>query len=156
MGRPIAFDAQGEAAVFRKLEPTPGGPNRLLDLPSPYWAWAEGQAGVGKPDEDTDGDGRSNALEYLLGTSPLERQTDPPWTFALPGFKDAVVIEFELPGVVPEGVDFGFEQSSDLVHWRALEPTETRHADGVLSAGFSEFLTGAPSSFMRMVIHVHP
>jgi hypothetical protein len=51
------------------------------DLPArlPYAQWATNQFGpnnvpwLGAPDQDADGDGLTNELEYQLGTSPVER-----------------------------------------------------------------------------------
>jgi hypothetical protein len=75
---------------------------------------------VSGPQADADGDGTSNALEFLFGRLPQEREGEAGWsltsTTPSPGQRRAV-FTFKRLAVLPPGTQVIIEQSDDLLNW---------------------------------------
>ncbi|MFM2169755.1 MAG: hypothetical protein RIS79_4126 [Verrucomicrobiota bacterium] len=75
---------------------------------------------VSGPQADADGDGTSNALEFLFGRLPQEREGEAGWsltsTTPAPGQRRAV-FTFKRVAVLPAGTTVLIEQSEDLLNW---------------------------------------
>lgn len=142
----------GPKAGFATLDPTPGRRNvRAEAYGYPLWAASHGES---LPENaDPDGDGLPNLAEYALGGKPHT----PDWG-RLPELENGpvpgtVLLHLPLPEALPNEIRIGFEASSDLLHWEPMEPEEVQWTPGQFSAAFSDVLTSAKNTFIRMVFH---
>jgi len=108
------------------------------------------------PDADPDGDGRSNLLEYFLGTNPA--LTDEPE--AITTTNDGAgneVLNFRMAKTIP-GVSYKVQQSTDLVTWTDTGVTGTVVSDqgsySTLQATVP--LQGQEKLFLRLSVTLVP
>jgi mono/diheme cytochrome c family protein len=98
----------------------------------------------GDPDSDPDGDGHTNADEFMAGTNPTD--TFAPALPALSMTDDTITLGFD----VPANRAFQIEVSSDLVEWSLWDVPGN---DGLLRADSSLSLSGpiaGPQQFFRL------
>lgn len=120
----------GLAANWRAGEATPGH----TDAPG-YAAWKQNLNLAG--DDDPDGDGVSNLLEYALGGNPLVcdraiipvvgREADGAWHFTLTRL------------LLAEDVEWQLQESDDLATWRAAEGISALSSSTTLTTETIEF-----------------
>ncbi|MDC3255373.1 lamin tail domain-containing protein [bacterium] len=113
LGR-IALDEYGNDVINWKAErPSPGWPGGQHG----FVGWAN-SFGVNSFDEDDDGDGLQNGLEYALESNPHERRSFTAIEFDLVGGEWEFRIS--LPEFKPD-LDYQFESSVDAKEWFPIE-----------------------------------
>jgi lysophospholipase L1-like esterase len=120
-----------------------------LDPDQPYLTWvaAEGLPGAGM-DEDADGDGFPQLVEYLLGSDPASFDRPASGSFAPDGslswHPDPVALRFGT---------LSAEESADLITWTPVPPARTQTAgDGTVSVTPA----AGSRSFVRLKATVRP
>ncbi len=136
-------------------DPRPGAPDPIV-----YAEWAARHPGLGAADQDPDGDGRANLLEYALGSSPNAADGPPPQQVAaLPvsvgGAPEASYLVLSLVRSAEFGdLSLAPEFSGDLQTWTpgGVRLDATPHADGTVTERWraDQPITGPGSLFARV------
>ncbi len=116
---------------------------------SGYAAWADENVGGQGPEEDFDGDGVPNGIEYFLNAAP--------GFTALPVLDANNTITWTNGGNIPAseyGTQFVVQTSNDLVDWTDVpEGDLDENSGGIGSPGNLTFtLDGASSNFVRLKV----
>lgn len=99
-----------DATNWTALPPSPG----RATSGQGFETWANGL----QESDDADGDGRSNLLEYALGSDPQSHNASPPLGFNLQ--REQIALSLELP-LDRSDVQVTVQRSSDLRTWTPLE-----------------------------------
>ena len=142
-----------DTSTFGTMVPSPGAANGSVQGAS-YATWAADFPGLGEPDEDSDGDGFANALEYGLDSNPLEASTEQRLTVAV--VDGGVIVSIPLQNEFPPGGAITFERSAALDAWESLDGSAGQLDDGFFRVRFSEALTEPRAAFIRIVATVTP
>ena len=136
---------------------TVGGSPGLSDT-STFAEWATGFGIVDlSPGVDSDGDGRSDLLEYLQGTDPLVPDdvyglTSTIETLEVEGITAPYFVFRVLHQVGVEDVDILFEQSTDIDEWTPMDAVYMdRERDGTSRRGVAHLSVGDPCSWLQRV-----
>ncbi|MGC4015853.1 MAG: GDSL-type esterase/lipase family protein [Luteolibacter sp.] len=117
-----------------------------LNPDAPYATWAAAYPGLGAQTADDDGDGVSNLVEYVLGTSP--RQTGSPFQFIAPS-----TLRFSTSATALRYASLAVMESTDLSTWSAVPAGRiTVGADGTWTIAPS----GAAKTFYRLTAVPRP
>ncbi len=103
--------------------------------------------GVDDRQVDTDGDGQSNAAEYLTGTNPLDPSSALVIRSSLPGPNGAFLIQWQSLA----GKCYQVQSSDDLIQWRNRGGARTGDG-GVLFFTNPPSIVPAPRRFYRLTI----
>jgi hypothetical protein len=103
------------------------------------------------PDADADGDGRSNLVEYAIGSSPSNRDAGPPFSMTLANGRALLGFGFrsDLPGTIVR-----LEQSATLgdLSWIPVDSVPLSLADGIQQREAEVSTIGKSKIFFRMVV----
>jgi uncharacterized repeat protein (TIGR02543 family) len=114
------------------------------------WIGASGlPLGERDPDDDPDRDGRSNFIEYALGSSAAVRDAEPPFGMA---FEDGrVVLDYafriDRPGAV-----VAIEHSADLGAWERVDSTAISLSPALQERRAEVPMAGRPRGFFRLSV----
>lgn len=97
----------------------------LDPIVSGYSTWAAAYPGIGTPDDDADGDGQSNYLEYALGTVPDNRTSVQPMVVSMSGGKPALSITKGMAASADPNVFYQIQGTPDLINWDTPTTPET-------------------------------
>lgn len=86
-----------------------------------FESWLESYPGIGSADDDSDGDSRSNFLEYALLTDPTVPQADAPPLVVFEDGRQTLTFTRLTP---PSDVLYMLQISPDLANWRDPAPGE--------------------------------
>ena len=129
---PWPLEAGGDGSALRKIseksygndfinwtasEPTPGN----VSGAGSYTLWSAAKGGL-DVNGDPDGDGRSNLVEYALGSDPAVPDSGP--GFSYENKRDEVRLGLGVSLDAPD-VDLIIERSSNLETWRGVDLTPT-------------------------------
>lgn len=142
-----------DPSSFVTMVPSPGVANGSVQGPS-YATWAADFPGLGDPEEDPDRDGFANALEYALGSDPLEASAEQ--RIMVDVVEGTVMVSIPLEEDFPADVAVSFERSATLDGWEAVDEPAGQLEDGFFRVRFSETLTEPRAAFIRMVASVTP
>lgn len=108
---------------------------------------AQRLAGESLPQQDADGDGLTNLVEYALGTSPHGSSGEPPWTIDPAG----LTITLDRPRWLT-GVGYVAEESPDMAHWFpvALDVVSSTATRETVRAAASAGAAASPRTFLRI------
>jgi hypothetical protein len=110
-----------------------------VEIPTEYRYWANENIGlaIGEPDEDQDGDGYSNYLEYLLDGDPLVYETG----MLLTGFEDIY------------GLGEYFTLSVDMIASKPADALSVDSTDDLMSGSWSTatYMENTVSNGMRQL-----
>lgn len=112
--------------------------------PAGYASWAAAYPGIGSSDNDADGDGQSNFLEYALGTVPNDVASVQPQTVTSVGGKPTFAITKGAEAGADPAVSYIIEGSTDLTNWS--ETTDLSVLTDTASA-YSKQYTGSSGRF---------
>jgi len=84
-------------------------------------SWLAGYPGIGTLEEDAEGDGRTNFLEYALLTDPTVAQAGAPPTITIEDGRQCLTFTRFTPS---PSLTYTIEISQDFVTWRAAAPGE--------------------------------
>lgn len=129
----------------------PGG-SPGADDSSPYFDWAEENGIVGLPDDDQDGDGVSNLMEFALIGDPLVPDQAILPTMSIEG--GILTMSYDRIAQ-PHGLTFVMEFSTDLITWSSddtiLVSSLPGEGDAVTDVWrFDQNLQDTPSIFARL------
>jgi hypothetical protein len=121
--------------------------------PVGYGVWAATYPEIGGPDDDADGDGQSNFLEYALGTIPND-----PGSVQVPG---VTLIQGEPGLMITKGtaaaadpmVKYRMEGSTDLTDWALTPDLEVAEDATTYSA---RYLGSSPRYYFRLKVGPPP
>ncbi|MDB4759568.1 lamin tail domain-containing protein, partial [Akkermansiaceae bacterium] len=129
---PWPLDAAGGGAALRKIAEKSYGNdfiNWTSSAPTPGKAPGAGSFALWAADHgnltvagDPDGDGRSNLIEYALGSNPIVPEAGPPFSYVNHGQNVQLGIGISLDA--PD-VDLVIERSNDLDSWNPVDLTPT-------------------------------
>lgn len=115
---------------------------------TPYQTWASARNLTGPnsgPDEDFDGDGQSNFLEYTINTDPAVATTGAMTsvqTVVNAGDNKRYLTVSHRRRIVPGAIAYGLQVSSNLATWSALPLVQLQQTDVVpLGDGVIEIVT---------------
>ena len=111
------FDSSNPYTAFYQLQPREPGDLEIPTAPSGYSAWAANYPNIGGAENDADGDGQSNYLEYALGTIPNDRTSSQALAVSVIRDRPALSITKGSEASVDVNVFYQIEGSSDLVNW---------------------------------------
>lgn len=117
----------------------------------PFATWAVAR-GVGAAHEDDDGDGRSNLLEYALGTDPHSDDFATPFRFGFDGGTATVTYDVRITAT---DVHYQLEASTDLESWRPEGAAPVGLSAQVQTRRFTESAPGS-RRFYRLRIIAKP
>ncbi|NCF85857.1 MAG: hypothetical protein GWQ08_10025 [Verrucomicrobiaceae bacterium] len=124
-------------------EASPPTPGTDKGKPDSYDAWAN-EEGIGPFEQDDDGDGILNGLEYALGLNPGIPSVMPTTQFIISQDK----LEIHIPVVEPRtGVNYSLEISTDLLSWQSVETSINGRAISTTIAR-----TESPTRFVRLKV----
>ena len=153
----IGRDGEGgdprDTSTFRTMVPSPGAANGSVQGAS-YATWAADFDGLGEPEEDPDGDGFANALEYALNSNPLEASSEQQLTVDV--VDGAVIVSIPLENEFPPGVAITYERSATLDGWETIDGMTGQLEDGFYQVRFIETLTEPRAAFIRIGAIVTP
>jgi hypothetical protein len=137
----IETSAYGNDVInWQASPPTPGTDK---GKPDSYDAWAN-EEGIGPFEQDDDGDGILNGLEYALGLNPGIPNVMPTTQFIISEDK----LEIHIPVVEPRtGVNYSLEISTDLLSWQSVETSINGRAISTTIAR-----TESPTRFVRLKV----
>lgn len=139
------------AAVSNSVPPSTSWPQWRADL-------LNGVAANGGND-DPDGDGISNALEFICGTNPTMPDRLAATTVSTVNSGGQNYLQIGIPRLADRTATLVVEVSTDLVHWSS-GPTFTQQVASTSSLWTVRSLTpmnaGAPQQFMRLRVTVVP
>lgn len=101
------------------------------------------------PDDDPDFDGRSNFVEYALGSSASTRDAAPPFEMNFDG--GWVIFNYEFRTDRP-GAVVAIEHSSDLGTWQKLDSTSMSITGGLQQRYAEQSMSGRPKGFYRLSV----
>lgn len=106
-------------------------------------------AGDRDPDDDPDRDGRSNFVEYALGSSASVRDSGPPFQMVFSG--DEVVFDYAFRTDRP-GAVVAIEHSSDLGTWERVDSSAVSLSSGFQNRRAGMSVAGRPRGFFRLSV----
>ncbi|MDB6077640.1 MAG: hypothetical protein JWO82_1387 [Akkermansiaceae bacterium] len=146
-----------------KIASAPKAGKLTAELPGPVAVWAKDffPASVALGDlaatADPDGDGFTNALEYLCGTDPSSAASTPQiqTTLVTDSGVSSLALKASLRDAAAEGVTYGPEYSSDLVNWNSavfVESPPEAQANGMSLHTYRCTVTNPPAAtgFLRL------
>ena len=141
--------------VTRNLALNPG----TVSAPATFTAWQTQNSlnGLNSPNDDPDGDGKTNLLEYALGTAGGSGLGASRFTLASNTVTGAVDALLTCPAGTRADLRFYLEGSSDLVTWStiSLSPATTTNADQTQTQRYSQVdaaFSGASRGFLRVKV----
>lgn len=153
----IGREAEGgdprDPSTYGTMVPSPGAANGSVQGAS-YATWAANFAELGEPEEDPDGDGFANALEYALNSNPLEASSEQQLTVDV--VDGAVIVSIPLENEFPPGVAITYERSATLDGWETIDGLTGQLEDGFYQVRFIETLTEPRAAFIRIGAIVTP
>ncbi len=111
------FDSSNPYTAFYQLQPREASDIEIAIAPSGYAAWAALYPGIGTPENDADGDGQPNFLEYALGTLPNDRSSVQPVRMSLISGRPGIAITKGSAAAADPNVRYTVEGSTDLTTW---------------------------------------
>lgn len=134
-------------------------PRDLDDLgtsppPAGYTGWAAGYPGIGGPDDDADGDGQSNLLEYALGTVPNDSASVQGLTVTSVGGRPTFAITKGAESGADTALSYLIEGSSDLASWS--ETTDLTVLTDTASAYSKQYTGTSGRYFFRLKVVTTP
>lgn len=134
-------------------------PRDLDDLgtstpPAGYDGWAAGYPGIGGPDDDADGDGQSNLLEYALGTVPNDNASVQELTVTSVGGKPTFAITKGSEAGADTSLSYIIEGSTDLANWS--ETADLAVLTNTTSAYSKQYTGTSGKYFFRLKVVTAP
>ena len=123
------FDSSNPYTASYQLQPREPSDLEAGTTPSGYIVWSAAYPNIGGENNDADGDGQSNFLEYTLGTIPNSRASVQVPNQTPIGGKPAFSITKGTEAATDPTVQYRVEGSRDLISWFRtgddLDATET-------------------------------
>ncbi len=114
------------------------------------WIGASGlPAGDRDPDDDPDRDGRSNFVEYALGSSASVRDSGAPFQMVFSG--DEVLFDYAFRTDRP-GAVVAIEHSADLGSWERVDSSAVSLSSGFQNRRAGMSVAGRPRGFFRLSV----
>jgi hypothetical protein len=134
-------------------------PRDLDDLggatpPAGYDNWAAAYPGIGGPDDDADGDGQSNLMEYALGTVPNDHTSVQEPSLTSVGGKPTYAITKGAAAAADPALDYVIEGSTDLSNWS--ETTDLTVLTDTASAYSKQYTGTSGRYFFRLKVVTTP
>jgi hypothetical protein len=104
-------------------------------------------------DADPDGDGKSNLLEYALGTDPTGGSDEGGPAMEMTG--GSVVFTYTRPAYATD-LTYDVQYSATLGDWISIGPGEKVGEDGDLETWSATIPAGAAASFMNLKVTKSP
>lgn len=114
--QPIGYAADGQPVAFGSVTQTTTLAANAT-FANAYAAWAAQHAPVGAPNEDDEGDGLPNLVEYSVGLDPLTASTMPPVTVTKLANG---ALKFRYPRRADAYVLWTYDRSDNLTQWTPL------------------------------------
>ena len=125
----------------------------VVSNPTGYDFWASAYPGIGGPDDDADGDGQSNYLEYALGTIPNDRASvQLPGVTMIQGEPGLMITKGTAAASDPQ-VKYTMEGSTDLNDWALTADLELTEGPASYSA---RYLGTSPRYYFRLEVGPPP
>jgi hypothetical protein len=117
--------------------------------PAGYGFWAAAYPEIGGPDDDADGDGQSNFLEYALGTIPNDSgSVQVPGVTLIQGEPGLIITKGTAAAADPM-VKYRMEGSTDLTDWAPTPDLELAEDATTYSA---RYLGTSPRYYFRLKV----
>ena len=140
-------------SAFVSMVPSPGAANGSVQGAA-YALWESQFPDLGGQEDDPDGDGLSNALEYAFGLNPLA--SEPGQHLSVTREDGTFVVSIPAPEPIPEDVSLAIEASTTLDQWEPQPGLSGSIQNGLFRIRASDALTDAPTAFIRIVATIAP
>ena len=135
----------------------------VIGITSPVSTWSQWQAAElaavarNGPNDDPDGDGTSNVLEYVFGLAPLQAGAAPVMPVTIVTVAGQRFLQISIARRSDHPATITVEVGSDLTHWQSGASATVVTADvpsGLVVRDLTPLTTGPAHRFMRVKVEV--